>query len=262
MKKALLVVLCCSMAIMAPLKAQFGCFNCATEWTQLLNHFELVQQLSSMIKSYQQLVETYTLAKEQAKHVLNAGNYRGLWKTWLQAGAPDAYGHNIGFVSNINGQLGMLGASLRTLPSLDDGMFSKLHADTSDRIQWQYSEAQLEEGIGAYAMDTVGEVHQNDQKGNLDNLDGLVFSDDDLSNTAVQEAQKTSMAVTIAAHQNEDMKRLLTAIVSQQTMEMKTRHDALEQVITGQKQWLVRAQAGEVESYLGNPSGRISTFAY
>lgn len=260
MKKALVIAMCMSMAIIAPLRAQFG-IGGATEWTQLANHFELVMQVSQLIKSYQQLVQTYHLAEKQAKHIFSASTYKSVWKTWFEASAPDAYGHNIGFISNINGQLGRLGNSLRTLPSLND-VLGGLHGDTVDRIEWQYSEAQLSEGVAAYALDLAGDVHKNDQRENLANLDGIVFSDGDDLNTQTQEAHKTAMATAILAHQNEDVKRLLTGIIAQQTMEMKTRHDYLEQAITGQRDWLRRAQAGEPLDYLGNPSARINQFRF
>jgi hypothetical protein len=258
MKKALLIALCLSMAIIAPLQAQFG-IGGATEWTQIANHFELALQVSHLINIYRQAVTTFKLAEQQAKHVFSASNYKSVWKTWFEASAPDAYGHNIGYISNINGQLGRLGNSLRTLPSLND-VLGKLHGDTADRIEWQYSEAQLAEGVGAYALDLAGDVHHNDQKEALANLDGIIFSDSDNSNTQTQAAQETAMATAILAHQTEDMKRLTTAIIAQQTMLIKSRHDDLEQAITGQRDWLRRAQAGEMKDYLGDPSGRINNF--
>jgi hypothetical protein len=262
MKKALLIGMCCLMAIIAPMQGQILGLGAATEWTQILNHYELVQQASQLINIYAQAIRTYRLAEAQAKHLFSASTYKGHgWKTWLQAMSRDTYGHNGGFIGNINGQLGGLNGSLRNLPDLSN-VLGQLHGDTVDRITWQYSQAELEAGVAGYALDTAGDIHANDQSQNLAALDGIVFADGDEVNTAVQQAQKTSMAVAIVAHQNEDLKRLLTVITAQQAVELKAKRDMLEQEATNHRAWLQRAWNNEAESYLGNPSVRIGQFTY
>ena len=222
---------------------------------------ELVSSLAQAVAIYNQAVTTYNQMKQQALYLANANAWKTQWKTWRPAGGADTYARNGGFLANINGALGAINGSLRRYPDFG-GVLPKLHPATQDRIQWQYASGELHDDVAGYMLDVEGEIHSNDQTANITSLDEVVFATDDADNTAVQEAHKTAIATQIAAHQNEDVKRLLSVLAAQQALDLKYRRDGLEQMEAVYQEWLQRSQAGEPLSYVKGASAQIDAFVF
>ena len=219
------------------------------------------QQLQQLLLTVARLTSQLEQMKYNARTFGNLSSFRSFWSLWYLVSAANTYGHNLGWINAANGQTtGLAGynASVMPLPVYGTTL-GTLAASTVQRIQYQYSAAQLGDSVAQTALTTSGAVRSSaaGREAALNNL-----RDATLEPTAseVQVLQKTNAAVYMQARLQNDTNKLLAAQTDAVAFQAKQQRDAIEAAASERYDVILRS--GEVTASTANASAIIHSFHF
>ena len=120
--------------------APFACANCSTEWTQLMNNFELVQQLEQQVQLVQNAIKRYQLMLTNSNPLAN--------QAWSDA---------LGEMRQLNSLLAKAKSLSFTAGDLD-AQFAKKYSTYNEYVSGQISGGQLDAKFQQWSEDTNSSV--------------------------------------------------------------------------------------------------------
>jgi hypothetical protein len=238
-KKLLLVPLITLAMALAHETAQaqfgFGVVYDPTNYANaVLRYSQLVQQLSQLRATYEQILNQYNLALQMSRNLPNmASRYSAAWAPWRYAKAQDAYGNTSTWVAGMNSGVlptvfsGYQKAS-NTFLTYSPELLSSMPASEVERVRSDAATIQLVDGAAQNAMQMIGAIRANalGTSNTIRNIQNDSFSSNPNLNSEVSVLNKVNATNVLALENAQDTNKLLVALLEQQTILAKQARDS------------------------------------
>ena len=220
---------------------------------------QLIKQLEQALTTYQMIVNQYNQMLYQAKTLGNLRTFHSNWSLWYLVNAANTYGYNTGWVNVANGgQGGGYYGSVLPLP-VYGGSLTGLAPGTLQRVQYQYSQAQLADSVAQNTLHTTGAIRSS-ASGTETALANLSNSVLDPGASEVQVLQKISAGALIQARTQNDSNKVLAAAAETAAFQAKLRRDEIQAAAVDYQEMLARQP--EVTAATANASQAIQSFRF
>lgn len=270
MNRKLLVLALAAGLIVAPLRAQLFPAIPVVDYSAILQlvkqleeavamHQLSIQQLAQLVETYQRITQQYQQMVFNAKTLGNLGAFRSNWSLWWLVNAANTYGYNAGWVNAANGLPGPgYGASILPLPVYNNAL-NGLAPSVLQRVQYQYSAAQLADSVAQNALNTTGGIRST-ASGTEATLANLRDSTLDPSASEVQVLQKISAGAYIEARTQNDSNKLLAASAEAAALQAKLKRDEIQAAAANYQEQLLLAP--QVTASTANAGQAIHSFRF
>jgi len=166
-KKIIAITVVVVVLVMPALSnAQFGgvVYDPTNYANALLRYNQLVQQLSQLRQTYQQVLNQYNVALQMSQNLTNMpARYRATFTQWRTFTANDLYGNTNAWVSAANGSGAQTAAPAyqqATIPLLSYSQtdLNAINPADAENLKSAYPSLELAEGANVSALTTVGNV--------------------------------------------------------------------------------------------------------
>ncbi len=199
----------------------------------VLRYNQLIQQLTQLRQTYQQVLNQYNLALQMSTNLRNMpARYRATFSEWRNFTANDLYGNTNAWVNAVNGAgaQSVGPAYLRaTIPFLayTHADLNAIHPTDAQNLRSTYAYLELSDGANVSALTTVGNVRANaatvqQQIRNLE-LDSL--SGDPALNSEVSVLNKINASNVLTLRTLQDANNIRLATLEQQVLQAKRQRD-------------------------------------
>lgn len=258
MKRArIITVVAIGLAAASVGVAQFGgiVFDPTVDAHLLEQTLQVIQELKTLLATYQTIQNTYTIVENNAKMIQGRGLWAYVMPPTVFPTAGNTYGNTAGWVGSLAS--GVQAANhyvMATLPATNPGgLYRTLSAVGQSRFSTHYATMEINDGVAANAMAVTGGARSNmaAQQAAIGRLQSATLSDDPSQNTEIGLLNKVNAAAVINAQSQQGTNQLLAAAIDQQTIELKVRHD----LMVGEMNAAIAAQAqasANTDSLWGN----------
>jgi len=236
-KKTLGILIVAALGLLPALaRAQFGgvVYDPTNYSNAVLRYRQLVQQLTQLRQTYQQVLNQYNLAVQMSKNLKNMpARYRAVFTDWRSFTATDLYGNTAGWVGAVNGagaERVSHGYQQATIPLL---AYSKSDLEAINPVDVRnltsaYASLELADGANVAALTMAGSLRANAQhiQQQINNLEEDSFSGDPALNTEVAVLNKINASNVLTLHTLQDANNLRVAALEQHVLASKRQRDA------------------------------------
>jgi hypothetical protein len=236
MKKKILAVLLVLTLSVSTAFAQFGgiVYDPTNYANAVLRYNQLVQQLTQLRQTYQQIVQQYNLALRMAENLRNMpARYRAQFSQWRNVVAPNTYGNTGQWVNGMNtGLTGTINAGYQqattALLQYNGQVLTAMTPDELSRVKSQYASVELSDGANVTAMAAIGAIRDNAQtiQNQISNLEQDSLSDDPNLNSEVSVLNKINAANVLTLRTLQDSNKLLVSLLEQNVVAAKQQREA------------------------------------
>lgn len=221
------------MAAIPFARAQFGTmpvFDATNYLNALERYFQLQQQLSQLIRSYDQLVLEYRQMLWMAQKLPDLARQRFIFAPWQYSSATDNYGKTGLWVSAINSATSAIQGYLAAVDQLETygAAFALIPADQVERVKTNYASVELADAANIHSIDVLGRqrVKAEDAERAIRTLEAASLSEDGNMNTEIAVLNKINAANMMALRSGQETNQLLVSLLEQTVTEAKARRDA------------------------------------
>ena len=199
----------------------------------VLRYNQLVQQLTQLKQTYQQVLNQYNLALQMAKNLKNMpARYRAIFSQWRNFTANDLYGNTNAWVNAANGAgaQSVGPAYLRaTIPFLAyiQSDLNAINPTDAQNLKSVYASLELSDGANVSALTTVGNIRANAAtvQQQIGNLEQDSLSGDPALNSEVSVLNKINASNVLTLRTLQDANNLRLAALEQQVLQAKRQRD-------------------------------------
>ena len=239
MKKLLPIALIAIALALGPSRAhaQFGLsvvYDPTNYANALLRYSQLVQQLSQLRATYNQLLNQYNLALQMSRNIPNmATRYATMWAPWRYANAQDVYGNTTPWINGVNSGIpptvaGGYQRATNTFVPYTPALLALMPPNEVQRVQSDTATVELVDGAAQSAMQMIGTIRANalSTSNTISNIQNDSLSNSPNLNTEVSVLNKVNATNVLALQNAQDTNKLLVALLEQQTILAKQARDS------------------------------------
>ena len=239
MKKLLPIALIAFALTLGPSRghAQFGLsvvYDPTNYANALLRYSQLVQQLSQLRATYNQILSQYNLALQMSRNIPNmATRYAATWAPWRYANAQDVYGNTTPWINGVNSGVlptvvGGYQRAANTFLPYTPSLLASMPPNEVQRVQSDAATVELVDGAAESAMQMIGTIRANalSTTNTISNIQNDSLSNSPNLNSEVSVLNKVNATNVLALENAQDTNKLLVALLEQHTILAKQARDS------------------------------------